>query len=481
MNLALIHEPDLEFADGGRHLDPRFGVLRYGPLDASGAHDPRFIEVGIIGTNETIERLRDWLGECRNPRPGKESRLRNLFPDFPGFAGDTTFQAELVFDPALDRVLKIRELRAVIRENANTSRRNVCDVLINELSVLVESHRPDVVLIALPLEVLERVEPGAAGEEPPKERRGRPTPPVDFHDLLKARAMRFRVPIQLVNPQTYDATVKRRQKGRSDRARQLQDETTRAWNLHVGLYYKSGACPWRLPRQEDDLATCFLGVSFFRTLDGESLWTSVAQVFNQRGVGMIVRGGPAHQSKIDRQTHLSGAEAERLVENAMTRYRQEHGHLPARVVVHKTSTYMPEELDGFRIGLSRLGVGSFDLLSVRQADTKLFRMGNYPPQRGTLWTLERDRHILYTRGSVPFYETYPGLYVPRPLEFRLHDPETTPVFLASEMLALTKLNWNTTQFDQGGPITIRAAREVGDILRYLTPDDEISPSYAAYM
>ena len=85
------------------------------------------------------------------------------------------------------------------------------------------------------------------------------------------------------------------------------------------------------------------------------------------------------------------------------------------------------------------------------------------------------------RGSVPFYETYPGLYVPRPLEFRLHDPEATPVFLASEMLALTKLNWNTTQFDQGGPITIRAAREVGDILRYLTPDDEISPSYAAYM
>src|SRR5579862_3935269 len=184
MNLALLDEPDLEFADGGRHLDPRFGVLRNGPLDGGGAHEPRFIEVGIIGTNETIERLRDWLEECRNPRPGKESRLRNLFPDFPGFARDTTFQAELVFDPALDRVLKIRELRAVIRENANTSRRNVCDVLVNELSVLIENHRPDVVLIALPLEVLERVEPGAAGEEAPKERRGRPTPPVDFHDLL---------------------------------------------------------------------------------------------------------------------------------------------------------------------------------------------------------------------------------------------------------------------------------------------------------
>jgi hypothetical protein len=481
MNLTLIREPDLEFADGGRHLDPRFGVLRYGPLDASRARDPRFIELGIIGTNETIEKLREWLETCRNPLPGKETRLRNLFPDFPGFAGDTTFQAELVFDSALDRVLKIRELRAVIKDNANTSRRNVCDVLVNELSVLVENHRPDVVLIALPIEVLERVEPGASADDSQNERRGRPTPPVDFHDLLKARAMRFRVPIQLVNPETYDHTVKRRQKDRSDRARQLQDETTRAWNLHVGLYYKSGGCPWRLPRREHDLATCFLGVSFFRTVDGESLWTSVAQVFNQRGVGMIVRGGPAHQSKLDRQPHLSGAESERLIENAMTRYRQEHSHLPARVVVHKTSTYAPEELAGFGAGLQRLGIDSFDLVSIRAADTKIFRMGNYPPQRGTLWTLERDRHILYTRGSVPFYETYPGLYVPRPLEFRLHDPEATRDALASEMLALTKLNWNTTQFDQGGPITIRAAREVGDILRYVNAGDEIAPSYAAYM
>ncbi len=37
MKLALIPEPPLEFADGGRHLDPRFGVLQYGPLDAGTA------------------------------------------------------------------------------------------------------------------------------------------------------------------------------------------------------------------------------------------------------------------------------------------------------------------------------------------------------------------------------------------------------------------------------------------------------------
>ena len=42
----------------------------------------------------------------------------------------------------------------------------------------------------------------------------------------------------------------------------------------------------------------------------------------------------------------------------------------------------------------------------------------YPPLRGTLVSLSEQEHILYTHGSVPFYKTYPGLYVPRPLGLR---------------------------------------------------------------
>lgn len=481
MKLALVREPDLEFADGGRHLDPRFGVLRYGPLDSNGMSEPRLIDVGMIGTHETIENLQDWLERCRDPIAGKPTRLRNLFPDFPGFASDTMFQAELVFDDRLNRPVTIRDFRACVRGSADATRRNISNLVINELSVLAEDQRPDTVILALPQEIIERVEPAAPGEERDDAGARRRPQPIDFHDLLKARGMRYRVPLQMVNPETYDATVKRGQKRRPEHARQLQDETTRAWNLHVALYYKSGGYPWRLPRTDADLAVCFLGVSFFRTLDGDSLWTSVAQVFNQRGVGMIIRGGPAYQSKLDKQPHLSGADSERLLQTAMERYKAEHGHLPARLVIHKSSIFTQDEIAGFRAGIHTLGIGSSDLLSLRRSSTRLYRPGSYPPQRGTLWTLERERHILYTRGSVPFYETYPGLYVPRPIEFRVHDPEETPAALASELLALTKMNWNTTEFAQRDPITLRAADQVSDILRYLDENDPIEPSYASYM
>jgi hypothetical protein len=180
---------------------------------------------------------------------------------------------------------------------------------------------------------------------------------------------------------------------------------------------------------------------------------------------MVIRGGPAHQSKLDRQPHLSGPESERLVQGAMERYRKEWGHLPARLVVHESSVFTPDELAGFRAGIDALGIASGDLLRLRRAHTKL----------------ERERHILYTRGSVPFYETYRGMYVPRPIEFRVHDPEQTPEGLAAELLALTKMNWNNTQFDQRDPITLRAADEVKEILRYVTDGGYIELSYAAYM
>jgi hypothetical protein len=96
-------------------------------------------------------------------------------------------------------------------------------------------------------------------------------------------------------------------------------------------------------------------------------------------------------------------------------------------------------------------------------------------------SLDDRQQILYTRGSVEFFATYPGMYMPRPVRITADKAEQTPRYLAEEILALTKMNWNDTQFDGGMPITIRAAWEVGDILRYAGPTDAIPPHYSFYM
>ena len=89
--------------------------------------------------------------------------------------------------------------------------------------------------------------------------------------------------------------------------------------------------------------------------------------------------------------------------------------------------------------------------------------------------------VLYAKGSVEFFRTYPGMYVPMPLLLRMKETSQPLPFLAEEVLALSKMNWNNTQFDGGFPITVRAARNVGDILKYVPDGSPIAPRYSFYM
>ena len=200
-------------------------------------------------------------------------------------------------------------------------------------------------------------------------------PTISFHDLLKAEGMRLAVPIQMIRPGTYGGERGRKKGRRSGLATVLQDEATRAWNIHTALYYKAGGIPWRLMRDIAELTTCVIGVSFYRTLDRARLLTSVAQVFNERGEGVIVKGGHAKLDKDDRTPHLSEKDAHALLANAIQVYRREHKTMPARVVIHKTSGITQEEARGFNAAAEDGAIDTIELLTVRRSSTRCFDTG----------------------------------------------------------------------------------------------------------
>ena len=80
--------------------------------------------------------------------------------------------------------------------------------------------------------------------------------------------------------------------------------------------------------------------------------------------------------------------------------------------------------------------------------------------------LDRQNNILYTRGSIEFYQTYPGLYVPSPLVLGIHE-DGDPLAIGREVLSLTKMSWNNTQIDNIMPVTIEASRKVSALLKYV--------------
>jgi hypothetical protein len=486
MNIQLLQEPELQFG-ADRHVDIRFGLMNYGPLDYQSSVAPKRIRVGLVGNSASIEGIREWLLKCRNEIPAKDSNKPHLFPRFPGFTEDRTCYTELVLDAALERTLSTTDIQRLCRiPNSDVLVVETVNAFVLELQALAEKNATDVLVCAIPYELLEALDPSIAEgieevEEDEQSKVNEKSSTLDFHHLLKAKTMAIGQPIQIVLPSTYDPSKRRRQKGRLDRMRVLQDEATRAWNFHVALYYKAGGIPWRLIREPTDLETCFIGVSFYVTVDKQTVSTSIAQVFNERGLGVVVRGSNATIAKEDRQPHLDETAAFNLMEQALNRYRQEHKHLPARIVIHKTSAYNKAELDGFIQAIQSQKVDSCDFLHVQTSFKRLFRDGKYPPLRGTFLSLDGHRHILYTRGSVDFFATYPGLYVPRTLEMDCVQISQTPKFLAQEILALTKMNWNNTQFDGGLPITVRASRQVGRILKYVGTDESVQSRYSYYM
>jgi hypothetical protein len=464
-----IDEPELEFGSG-RHIDIRYGLAEYGPLDFASSLAPKIIRLGLIGTPETTSGTSQWLEKCRNGISAKTSKQPRLFPEFPSCEGQTPFRCSVAPSPDLTRHLTraaFAHIESLPTKNERIAR--AVQLFVEEMNVLCENSQPHVVLCCPPIQLLELLNTGASSAIK-----------FNFHHMLKAKAMALRIPIQIILPATYDESKAAKQV-KAGIVRPLQDEATRAWNFFCALYYKARGTPWRLIRDSSALQTCYVGISFFNSLDRSLLLTSVAQVFNERGEGVVVRGSTATISKDDRQPHLDEDASFALLQGALARYKDVHRTLPARIVVHKSSSFADAERVGMEHALADAGVETYDLLHLSEGEARLFRNGVYPPMRGTVLELSDDESLLYARGSVPFFETYPGLYVPRGTHVTRELSEESMRFLVTEILSLTKLNWNSTQFDGAEPVTLRASREVSKVLRFCEPGQRIEPWYGLYM
>ena len=478
----VFDEPILEFGDGGQHPDPRQGLREFGPLQPRAGD---VIHVGVIGTEDTVTGFAEFLEEANRGIDSDNTALINLNPDFPGLANQNPFRCSFKVPDAARQTLSKRQVRDIIRVGRhNEAVRLSVDLIIEQITTLIESSaKPNVIVVALPISLIEKVvnirseEHEESSEDDDDSGDGM----LNFRDFLKAKALHLDVPTQIVWPDTWDDTARIPRKVKQAKNRQTQAAATRVWNLLNALFYKAGKVPWRLLPDEAEYRTSFLGIGFHRDLDGQQLWTSTAQMFDERGRGLILRGARAQTETRGRHPYLTARDAEALVAQSISTYKAHHKHVPARVVVLKTSRFRSEEAEGIETALSQFSIDLCDLLWVQESSPiAVFRDGNYPVLRGTFVDLY-GKGLLYTRGSVPYYGTYPGLRVPRPLLLVPHENSDSSLYrLAEEVLALTKVNWNTTQFDQKLPIPIKASREVGRVLKYIEYGVAVSPDFRKY-
>lgn len=463
MSCHYIPEPMLSFAGDGEHVDPKTGILRFGPKSLKPVkRHPFSVRIGIIGSAETIEQTRKWLEVTSEGVPGDAKHL-----EFPGFKQDRGFRSELVFDDAWLEQLNRSEIEEVLEVRSAQQRFEVVLKLLEKKIDLLTSKDPppEYIILALPDDLYTacRVANYRDGNLGMVHR--------DLRRAFKSMAMKYRIPTQLLRQATIDG-------------RERDKPSKIAWNFFTGLYFKAGGLPWGPTGLVP--GSCYIGIGFFRPLGSylHTLQTSLVQAFDEHGNGLVLRG---HDFTWDPEKegtaspHLTEGQAFQLIDLVLTRYREEMHQTPQRVVVHKSSRFWPNERLGFRAAL-RDRVDRYDLVALSpQSTVRVLPVSQYPVLRGTHVSVGALDY-LYTTGFIAELRQFHGTHVPSPLQIADHVGHDTPRdALLREILILTKMNTNSSRLGGSLPITLRFSRLVGDIMREIPKDRDPLPNFKFYM
>lgn len=496
IKIRVIPEPELEFGKGGYGVEPRLALSRYGAYTDFGEQRRR-IQLGLVCLAPEAEAIKRWFGSMERLLIGDEANAER-FREFPG----STRAFNCIFDiqDQFVRTIEPGEYERIARLHPAMRFEAMLDLYVRKTESLFGDVGPDVIVVSLAEEEAElrvinphlsarerealehlqkeeeEIQSSLFAPDPDELKRLADLKPQadellfrSFYRALKARLMQRpnAVPIQIVREHTY----------REEKA--SQSPATRAWNLGVSLFYKAGNVPWK-PRDLPE-NYCFVGLSFhhLKRQGGDVIYASVAQAFSTTVLPFVLRGATLARNQVrNRQPYLTEEQSAELIRRVIQAYEDHAGVRPDRVIVHKTSRYQEEELKGFEA--ARELVPAMDLIWFSQTGFRLVKKGHEEPWRGTIVDVNNTDHFLFTTGFVPWWREYPGPHIPSPLQFG--GPGSPDLKQrAHEILALTKMNWNSSDGLSRFPVTISFARRVGAIMTELADDPNPNPSYRFYM
>lgn len=492
MNLNYIPEPFLYFKNNNKCIDPKIGLLKFGPNGIT--EDNQEIQLGVIGSADSVIEAKLFLKRLENDIQGEEypgSRVRGI--NFPGVDKGLPLGYYFKFDEAYCEFIP----RDIISLMETDEKRNV---KITETALAFEQAlkdlsgiqpKPDVVLISIPEEIikyccnpllkqkkiklfnrtysdLSKIAKLPVDQKPLL---------IDFHHYLKVIGYEFNLQTQLMQHTTLNF------------ASNQEDPATIAWNFTVANFYKATGTPWKLADLQPE--TIHVGISFYNDVGNTSnpvVRAAIAQVYMKTGDSQIIRGMeiPLKEEE-DRIPSLTEDQSNNILEQAISLYRRQHDNKnPYRVVLHKKSSYSEEEIVGFQKASE--GISKQDFIHIYdKSNLRILTPSKYPVTRGTVLSNKckgKDEQYIYSYGFIPAFNTYPGSSVPSPIRLQIEKADSSSEQIALDVLNLTKLDWNSAKFASRLPVTISVSTKVGDILgetRLSKSKIEPPSSYAYYM
>ena len=449
---SVLDEPLLGFsADDQRERDihPLRGLRRFGAYTQASfkSYTPqlRIATVGPVSGRVHVGNLIRTLREQHKPSDRAE-----YVPKFPGF--ESLFGVPLIAAPAGTHIKWPDSIGDLGRGDSPEARvfSAMADAL-DRLSLIRDQF--DVVVVHLP----DSWSPVMRSKT------------FDAHDALKALGAHHSIPTQVVN----------------DRAFSFRYKASIAWRLSIALYVKAGGVPWKLaPLPGVPDSTAYIGLAYaLRGNPQEAHFvTCCSQVFDVDGGGMQFVAFEARDpirniEDARRNPFLSRQDMRAVLARSLQLYQARNGgSLPHRLVLHKTTAFRGDELNGALDALA--GISEIDCIEVgtgtawrgvwqkRSADVdRRSEPDRFPVPRGTVVQRSGSSAFLWAAGNAPGASTTGDYYqgkksIPRPLVLTRFAGSGSLELAALEALALTKMDWNNDALYDPVPVTIRYSQRL---------------------
>jgi argonaute-like protein implicated in RNA metabolism and viral defense len=310
----------------------------------------------------------------------------------------------------------------------------------------------------------------------------------DLHDFVKAYCIQKGIATQFLEEDTLSSAQQCRV----------------WWWLSVALYAKAMRTPWVIEALDPDAAFVGLGFTIDRfALKGQHVVLGCSHLYNARGEGLQFRLSKVENPIIVRRNpHLSYDDARRVAETIRQLFFESQLRLPPRVVIHKQTQFLKEEKNGLLDGLS--GVESVDLLEINTDGAlryvssvlkdkwknghklQIFDEDNYPVRRGTIVQTDTHEALVWCHGAtdalIKGWRYFQGKrHIPAPLLLRRHAGKSDIETLSSEILGLSKMDWNSADLYSKLPATIYSSRQIARIGSKLQRFGSVSYDYRLFM
>jgi hypothetical protein len=450
----VLTEPELAF-DGGRpeavHTHPLRGLLAFGPYSRQAqlllSDTIRIATIGPPGTYANVGRL---LAAFRTSQTARERP--QYLPEFPGI--HRTFRVDIGPAPA-EAHLELPASLDAFDGHGPIGARVAAMVAAHLRRLATMSGTFDVIAIHLPDAWSDAFEDADD---------------FDLHDAIKGVGADLGIPTQILNddPWNYDCRA------------------SVAWRLSIALYTKAGGTPWKLAPTLGMEDTAYIGLAYARRGNPEEgrYVTCCSQVFDADGGGMQFVAYDVGDGVDLRNPFLSRDQMRAVMARSIALYQRRHGGaLPRRVVVHKSSEFKADEVSGADDALQ--GVSEIECVQVQirtpwravrllppNAPRDRNQPDGWPVHRGTMIPLSGRAVLLWTGGNAPVAAKHGNYFqggnsIPGPLVLTRFAGQGSLESMASDTLALTKMDWNNDALFDPLPVTIMYSRRLARTISHV--------------